>query len=130
VLRVKLKHIDLWNSKRREIAEYYNQKLKNLPLKTPFVAGYSTHIYHQYVLRLECSSEKLIEHLRNKGIDSRVYYPVPLHLQKCFKYLGYRKGDFPESERAAIQTLAIPVYPDLTAEEKQHIVESIREFLK
>jgi len=130
VLRVKLKHIDLWNSKRREIAGYYNQQLKDLPLKTPFVAGYSTHIYHQYVLRLECSSEKLIEHLRNKGIDSRVYYPVPLHLQKCFKYLGYKKGDFKESERAAIQTLAIPVYPDLTAEEKQHIVESIREFLK
>jgi len=130
VLKVKLRYIDSWNNKRREIAGYYNQQLKGLPLKTPFVASYSTHIYHQYVLRLGCSSEKLVEHLRNKGIDSRVYYPVPLHLQKCFKYLGYKKGDFPESEKAAVQTLAIPVYPDLTEEEKNHIVESIREFLK
>ena len=99
-------------------------------LKIPIVPEYTTHIYHQYVIRLNTSSEKLIEHLRSKNIDARVYYPIPLHLQKCFKYLGYKKGAFPESEKAALQTAAIPVYPDLTKEEKEHISSSIREFLQ
>ena len=74
--------------------------------------------------------EKIIEYLRNKGIDARVYYPIPLHLQGCFKYLGYKKGDFPESEKASVQTLAIPVYPDLTRAELDYIIQSIREFLR
>lgn len=128
VLRVKLQHLDSWNRKRQEIAEYYNQQLKDAAsITTPFVPAYTTHIYHQYVLRMNTSSEKLIAHLKNKGIDARVYYPVPLHLQKCFKYLGYKRGDFPESEKAAKQTLAIPVYPDLTQEEKDYIIVSIKE---
>ncbi len=130
VLKVKLKYLDAWNKKRQENAEYFNQNLSDLDLKIPFVPEYNTHIYHQYVLRLNQSSSKLIEHLRNKGIDARVYYPVPLHLQECFKYLGYKKGDFPESEKAAQQTLAIPVYPDLTKKEMGYIITSIREFLK
>lgn len=131
VLRVKLKYYDGWNKKRREIADFYRQELKDLgALKTPLVPEYSTHIYHQFVLRLNTSSEKLIEHLKSKDIDARVYYPIPLHLQKCFRYLGYKKGDFPESEKAALQTAAIPIYPDLTREEKEHIVLSIREFLE
>ncbi len=130
VLKVKLKYIDSWNNKRQEIAAFFNRELKGLPVKTPFVAKYSTHIYHQYVLRLETSSDKMIQHLRDKGIDSRVYYPIPLHQQECLKYLGYKNGDFPESEKAAIQTFAVPVYPDLTDEEKDHIVGSIKEFLK
>ena len=126
ILKVKLKYLDGWNKRRQENAEYFKQQLKGLPLKTPFVPAYTTHIYHQYILRLNGASQKLIEHLRAKGIDSRVYYPVPLHLQKCFKALGYKKGDFPESERACKETLAIPVYPDLTREEKDHIVSSIK----
>jgi len=130
VLNIKLKYLDSWNKKRQENAEYFNQQLKCLEIKTPFVSAYTTHIYHQYVLRLNSSSAKLIEHLRNKGIDSRVYYPLPLHLQECFKYLGYKKGDFPESEKAAQQTLAIPVYPDLTRKELDYIIASIKEFLK
>ena len=130
VLRVKLKYLDSWNEIRQKNARYFNQRLRGLNIKTPFVPEYTTHIYHQYVLRLNSSSTKLIEHLRNKGIDSRVYYPVPLHLQKCFKYLKYRKGDFPESEKAAVQTLAIPVYPDLTRQELDYIISSIREFLQ
>ena len=128
ILKVKLKYLDGWNKRRQENAEYFNQQLKGLPLKTPFVPGYTTHIYHQYILRLNGSSQKLIEHLRAKGIDSRVYYPVSLHLQKCFKDLGYKKGDFPECERACKETLAIPVYPDLTQEEKDYIVSSIKEY--
>jgi dTDP-4-amino-4,6-dideoxygalactose transaminase len=81
-------------------------------------------------LRLDSPSAALIEHLRNKGIDSRAYYPVPLHLQKCFKYLNYKKGDFPESEKASLETLAIPVYPDLTQQEMDYIIASIAEFLR
>ncbi len=130
VLRVKLKHLDDWNKKRQANAEYFNRNLKGVNLETPFVAGYSTHIYHQYVLRLNGPSAGLIAHLRNRGIDSRIYYPVPLHLQRCFKYLGYKKGDFPESENASRQILAIPVYPDLTKREMDYIILSIREFLK
>jgi len=129
VLRVKLKHLDGWNKKRQANAEYFNRNLKGLNLETPFVAGYSTHIYHQYVLRLNGPSLGLIAHLRDKGIDSRIYYPVPLHLQKCFKYLGYKKGDFPESEKASRQILAIPVYPDLTKDEMDYIINSIKEFM-
>lgn len=129
VLLVKLKYLDAWNKKRAENAAYFNRALNGLNLRTPFVAGYSTHIYHQYVLRLGSSSAGLIEHLRHKGIDSRVYYPCPLHLQRCFKYLGYKKGDFPESEAASRNTLAIPVYPDLTQEEMDYIISAIKEFL-
>lgn len=130
VIKVKLKYLDSWNMKRRENAAYYNEALTGVNIKTPFVSSYSTHIYHQYVLRMDSSSKNLIEHLKSKAIDSRIYYPLPLHLQKCFKYLGYKKGDFPESEKASIQTLAIPVYPDLSREELGYIIDSIKEFFK
>ena len=130
VLKVKLKYLDSWNKKRQENAGYFNEQFKGSRVKTPFVSEYTTHIYHQYVLRLNSSSSKLIEHLKNKGIDSRVYYPVPLHLQECFKSLKYKRGDLPESEKAAIQTVALPVYPDLSREELDYIVNSIKEFLQ
>ena len=130
ILNVKLKYLDSWNKKRQENAAYYNQRLEGLSLRTPKLSKYSTHIYHQYVLRLPSTSAKLKDYLKDKGIDSRVYYPLPLHLQECFKYLGYKKGDFPESEKAATHTLAIPVYPDLTKEEMDYIVNSIKEFMQ
>lgn len=128
VLKVKLKYLDSWNNKRRENAEYFNQRLGGLSLKVPFVAEGNTHIYHQYILRLNSSSRRLIAHLKEKGIDARVYYPLPLHLQRCFKYLGYKRGDFPASEKASQQTLAIPVYPDLARHEMDYIVDAIRGF--
>lgn len=130
VLQVKLKYIDSWNRKRQENAAYYNLHLRDLNLAVPFVPESNTHIYHQYVLRLKQSNLKLMEYLRAKGIDARIYYHKPLHLQKCFAYLGYRLGDFPESERASRQNLAIPVYPDLTKDELDFVISSIREFLK
>lgn len=128
VLRVKLRYLDAWNKKRQENADYFNRKLKGLPLKTPYLLNGATHIYHQYVLRLREKSKKLIVYLRDKGIDARVYYPVPLHLQGCFRDLGYKKGDFPESEEACAHTLAIPVYPDLTREEKDYIIQCIKDY--
>jgi dTDP-4-amino-4,6-dideoxygalactose transaminase len=129
VLNVKLKYLPSWNKKRQVNAEYFNEKLKDEEVKTPFVPNYTTHIYHQYVLRLNYPSKKLVEHLNSKGIDSRVYYPKPLHLQKCFQYRGYKRGDFQESEKASIQTLAIPVHPELTKKEMDYIISSIKDFL-
>ncbi|MFH0855154.1 MAG: DegT/DnrJ/EryC1/StrS family aminotransferase [Candidatus Omnitrophota bacterium] len=127
VLDVKLRYLDAWNRKRAEIAEFYNRELSGLPLKTPFVPDYTTHIYHQYVLRVRGSSRGLLEYLRKKGIDSRVFYPLPLHLQKCFRYLGYKKGDFPESEKASRQILTLPIYPDLSQEEKCYIIQQLKD---
>ncbi len=129
VLDVKLKYLDAWNKKRREVARYYDESLSGLALKVPYVADYSTHIYHQYVLRTPVSNKGLLGYLRGKGIDSRVFYPLPLHLQKCFKYLGYKRGDFPEAEKAARQILTLPIYPELTLEEKDYIVESVKEHM-
>jgi dTDP-4-amino-4,6-dideoxygalactose transaminase len=127
VLDVKLKYLDEWNRKRQEVAQYYNEKLAGLALKTPFVPEYTTHIYHQYTLRTFKSNRKFMDYLQGKGIDSRVFYPVPLHLQKCFKYLGYKKGDFPEAEQAAKQAFTLPIYPELTSAEKDYIIQSVRE---
>ena len=109
-------------------AEYFNRKLLGLNIATPFVAANNTHIYHQYILRLNYSSVKLSQYLRKKGIDSRVYYPLPLHLQKCFADLGYKPGDMPVSEAAANETLALPIYPELTDIQAATVVESIKVF--
>lgn len=127
VLDIKLKYLDAWNNSRRKIARYYNRNLAGLNIKLPFVAGYSTHIFHQYTLRASKSNKQIIDYLQAKGIDSRVFYPVPLHLQKCFKYLGYKPGDFPEAEKAAKQTFTLPIYPDLTGAEKDYIIQSVKE---
>ncbi len=127
VLDVKLRYLDGWNKKRQEVARYYNENLTGLPVKTPFVPSYTTHIYHQYTLRARGSNKKFVEHLQAKGIDTRVFYPVPLHMQKCFKYLGYKAGDFSEAESGAKQTFTLPIYPELTMGEKDYIIQSIKE---
>ncbi len=127
VLDIKLKYLDEWNRKRQEVAQYYNRNLAELDLKLPVVPDYTTHIYHQYVLRAQGLNTKFINCLQAKGIDSRVFYPVPLHLQECFKYLGYKAGDLPEAEKAAKQTFTLPIYPELTGEEKDYIIQSVKE---
>lgn len=129
ILNVKLKYYDSWNRRRQAIAEYFNDQFRGLDINIPFTPQYNTHIYHQYVLRIKRSNRKIVKFLRNKGIDARVYYPVPLHLQKSFKYLGYKKGDFPVSENAAHQVFAVPVYPDLKKEEISYIAKTVKEFL-
>lgn len=129
VLDIKLKYLDEWNKKRQLVAQYYNNHLSDLNIKTPVVPSYTTHIYHQYALRTNKSNKGIIDYLQSKGIDSRVFYPVPLHLQKCFKYLGYKIGDFPEAEIAAKQVFTLPIYPELTGEEKDYIINSLKEFI-
>jgi dTDP-4-amino-4,6-dideoxygalactose transaminase len=131
ILRVKLKYIDQWNKKRAENAAYYNKKLADTDLIIPYLLKTNTHIYHQYTLRARDKNARdaIVKALQENGIDSRTFYPIPLHLQPCFSYLGYKKGDFPQSERAADEAFSIPVYPELTVEQMDYVVDSIKEIL-
>lgn len=133
VLRVKLPHLDSWSDARRERADTYTRLLCEADLlefvTPPFVREDARHIFHQYVIRVPVSQrDALIEHLRQNGVGTKIYYPVPLHLQKCFAYLGHTEGDFPESERAARETLALPMFPELIDEQQQYVVECVRRF--
>lgn len=128
VLRVKLSYLDKWNEGRRSNAAFYNRAFKDSPVATPYATDHSRHIYNQYVIRVP-DRDGLLAHLNSARIGCAVYYPIPLHIQDCFKSLGYKEGDFPESERAAKETLAIPVYPELTEEQKSYIVNKILEFV-
>ena len=125
LLRVKLKKIDNWNSKRREIVDTYNNEFKELDLVTPVCDDKNEHVYHMYILQSENRNE-VLEKLKERGVATGVYYPVPLHLQKVYKNLGYKEGDMPVSEYLSHRTFAIPVYPELTEEQIKYIVESIK----
>jgi dTDP-4-amino-4,6-dideoxygalactose transaminase len=131
VLRVKLPRLDSWSDARAAHAAHYNQLLTDAGLTEqitlPFVREGARHIYHQYVIRVT-GRDALFEHLKEHGVGTDIYYPVPLHMQECFSDLGYHAGDFPEAERAARETLALPVYPELTAEQQQYVVDVIRSF--
>jgi dTDP-4-amino-4,6-dideoxygalactose transaminase len=127
ILRVKLKYLDNWIERRIEIAKIYSEGLKDLDVTVPEVKPYLRHVYHQYVIRTKHRDE-LQEYLANKGIGTAIYYPLPLHLQECYKDLGYREGDLPEAEKASKEVIALPMWPELTNEEVNYIVESIREF--
>lgn len=125
ILRVKLREIDKWNSKRRDIVNLYNDEFENLELATPVCSEYNEHVYHMYILQSE-NRNQILELLRKKGVATGVYYPVPLHLQKVYKNLGYKEGDMPIAEYLSHRTFAIPVYPELTEEQMKYIIESIK----
>jgi dTDP-4-amino-4,6-dideoxygalactose transaminase len=126
ILRVKLGHVDRWNERRRELAAAYNKSLSRLPdLTLPYQALGVKHVYHLYVVRSQIRDE-LQRHLKQKGIASGVYYPQPLHLSDPCKGLGYQPGDFPHAERASRETLAIPLYPEMTQEQVNRVVAVIR----
>ena len=138
VLRVKMPHLAKWNDARRERARTYGRLLSSSGLtKTgadsaaPVVLLKTLpgahHIYHQYVVRVR-NRDKLRAFLNERGVGSEIYYPIPLHLQKCFAYLGYTPGDLPEAERAALDVLALPMFAELAEDEQRHVVESIAEF--
>ena len=131
IIRVKLKYIDKWNNKRSENASCYNEFLKDSGLILPYVPESNTHIYHQYTLKAGNTKQRdsIVSHLQSKNIDSRTFYPIPLHLQPCFKYLGYKPGDFPNSEDAAERVFSIPVYPEISKEQMDYVVSSIKEIL-
>jgi dTDP-4-amino-4,6-dideoxygalactose transaminase len=96
----------------------------------PFEREGARHIYNQYVVRVPGRRNELKDYLAGQGIGTDIYYPVPLHLQECFAYLGYREGDLPVSEKAAKETLALPIYPELTTEQQEYVVNNIAEFFK
>ncbi|MBS5937897.1 DegT/DnrJ/EryC1/StrS aminotransferase family protein [Clostridium sp.] len=125
ILNVKIKEIDNWNAKRREVAAIYNEALHNTNLVTPVTRDYVEPVYHMYVLQSE-NREEVLEKLKEAGIATGVYYPVPLHLQKCYKNLGYKEGDMPVSEYLSHRTFAIPVYPELTKEQVDYIISKIK----
>ena len=133
ILRVKLPKLDAWTKARQDNAAWYNQVFTQVGLagkfiELPYNAPKSNrHIYNQYVLRAQ-KRDELMKFLKEKNIGTEVYYPVPLHLQECFAYLGYRNGDLPHSEAAALQTLALPVYPELTHEQKQYVADTVKAF--
>jgi dTDP-4-amino-4,6-dideoxygalactose transaminase len=131
VLRVKLKHLDSWTSARQANAAFYNAEFAAAglgeKLTTPFVIPGCRHIYNQYVVRVR-ERDRLKTFLAERGIGTEIYYPVSMHQQQCFKYLGYKTGDFPQSELAAGQTLALPIYPELSGEQLLHVVSSISDF--
>ena len=128
ILRVKLPHLDEWTAARQKIADIYDALLGNVRgLKTPYHALDRTHIFHQYTIRvLDGRRDELRDYLKEQGIGTQVYYPLPLHLQKCFQDLGYKEGDLPESERASQEVLSLPVFPELTEGEISHVVDKIR----
>lgn len=127
-LLVKLAYLDEWSQARRRNAAYYDTKFEGTVVKNPYVSSECVSIYNQYVVRVPRRDE-LMRHLRRKNIGCMIYYPVPLHLQECLGYLGHKDGDFPESEKAAKEVLAIPVYPELTNEMKDCVVQRILGFL-
>jgi len=131
VLRVKLKYLDGWTQGRQRNAAYYESAFADAglgeKLRTPTAIEGGRHIFNQYVVRVQ-RRDALKQRLTERSIGSEIYYPVPLHLQACFAYLDYRPGDFPHSERAAEETLALPIYPELEEAQLAHVVATILDF--
>jgi dTDP-4-amino-4,6-dideoxygalactose transaminase len=130
VLLAKLPHLASWSARRREHAAYYTAGLGGLsPVRPPVVDPANEHIFHQYTVRAERRDE-LQAHLKRAGIGSAVYYPVPLHLQNCFRHLGYGPGRLPVTERASREVLSLPVYPELEPAQLDYVIETIRGFYR
>jgi dTDP-4-amino-4,6-dideoxygalactose transaminase len=133
VLNIKLKHLDAWSAGRQRNAAWYDAAFASAGLggkvTTPYVVPGVRHIYNQYVLRVR-ERDALRAYLAEAGVGTEIYYPVPLHLQQCFAYLGHRAGEFPESERAAAETLALPIYPELAEAQLQYVVETIAAYYR
>ncbi len=127
LLRVKLPMLDKWNESRRQHASFYNIELKNTNLITPYEAKNVKHVYHMYMLQSEKRTE-LINYLKENGIATGVYYPVPLHLQKAYLTLGYKEGDMPNAEHLSYRTFAIPMFAELTEEEQEYVCEIIKKY--
>ncbi|HEX9949777.1 MAG TPA: DegT/DnrJ/EryC1/StrS family aminotransferase [Thermodesulfobacteriota bacterium] len=134
VLLAKFRYLEEWTDKRRENAAYYNQLFEQsahqtLGIELPSVQYNNRHIYNQYVIRVP-QRDELREFLSQEGIGTDVYYPLPLHLQECYRDLGCKAGDFPHAEKAAQDTLALPIYPELTREQQDYVVSQVAEFFR
>ena len=126
ILLVKLPHLDKWHTMRQENAAYYDESLNVKGIKKPLVAyKREFHIYNQYVISVMDQRDELRKFLTENSIGTEIYYPVPFHEQECFQYLDYKSGDFPNSEYAATHTIALPIYPELTTEMQDYVIEKI-----
>ncbi|HEY1900571.1 MAG TPA: DegT/DnrJ/EryC1/StrS family aminotransferase [Steroidobacteraceae bacterium] len=131
VLNVKLPHLDAWSAARQRNAACYDSAFGaaklGIQVRTPYALPGGRHIYNQYVIRAR-DRDRLRQHLAERSVGSEIYYPVPLHLQQCFAYLGHTQGAFPHAERAALETVALPIYPELAPEQLQYVVDSVARF--
>jgi dTDP-4-amino-4,6-dideoxygalactose transaminase len=134
VLRCKLPFLEAWIEGRQAKANRYEARFADAGLAeyvtAPVVRADARHVYHLFVIRVRNRIDGLRDHLTANGVGNGVYYPVPLHLQKCFSFLGYKKGDLPEAERAATETVALPIYPELTDNQQDYVVSTIAEFFE
>lgn len=132
ILDIKLPHLDSWIEQRRNAADYYKLLFKTNNLQEfitpPAELEGNQHTYHQYVIRVKDKRDELMNYLNENGFAVRIYYPLSLHLQPCFKYLGYKEGDFPISEKLTREVLALPIFPGLEEKEQEALVEKISEF--
>jgi dTDP-4-amino-4,6-dideoxygalactose transaminase len=135
VLRVKLRHLPAWTAARRDAADRYRALFEAFDLldlvTVPAERPGRFHVFNQYVVRVpEAARDPLRAHLAERKVGTEIYYPIPLHLQRCFASLGHKPGDFPQAEAAARRTIALPMYPELTEDDQRHVVASIAEFLR
>lgn len=127
ILQAKFPHLDEWNEKRRELSKRYNERLAPLGIITPVEREWAKHVYHLYIVRSP-KRDELQAFLKQKGIASEVYYPLPPHLAVPCRKFGYKEGDFPHAEKAAKETLALPLYPELTLEQQDEAIAAVKEF--
>jgi dTDP-4-amino-4,6-dideoxygalactose transaminase len=126
ILRIKLRHLDSWNQRRRELADRYNQAFADLPLTLPLeITG--THVYHLYNLRSP-QRDDICSYLEDKGIATGHYYPLPLHLQEVYRNLGYREGCLPIAEKTCKTVFALPLYPEMTRQAQDYVIQTVQEF--
>jgi dTDP-4-amino-4,6-dideoxygalactose transaminase len=129
VLGVKLKYLNQGIKSRREKVKIYNQLLKDCPVILPFEPKFFKSVYYVYVIRVK-KREKLQKYLAEQGIGTMIHYPIPIHLQSAFRFLRYKKGDFPEAEKAAKEILSLPFYPEISINEQEYVAQKIKEFFK
>ncbi|MDP8298571.1 MAG: DegT/DnrJ/EryC1/StrS family aminotransferase [Candidatus Tantalella remota] len=129
LLRVKLRNLDKWIEGRQKIASKYNEALPSLGVTVPKIVEGNNHTYHQYTIAVD-DRDGLLKYLNEEGVAARVYYPVPLHLQPCYKDLGYSTGSFPVSEKKTEDVLSLPVYPELSKEQVEHVIDTVKKFYK
>jgi dTDP-4-amino-4,6-dideoxygalactose transaminase len=133
VVLAKLQYLDQWTEKRRKNAQTYNQLFKEKGIADQLILPLEViprHVYNQYVIRVNNNRDELRSFLTENNIFTEIYYPLPLHLQDCFASLEYKKGAFPESEKAANDTIALPIFPELAKEQLVYVTEKIDAFIK
>jgi dTDP-4-amino-4,6-dideoxygalactose transaminase len=126
ILRVKLRHIDGWNARRRHLADIYRERLAGAPVTVPSEATDARHVYHLFIMEVD-DRERFQQQLEEQGIPTSIYYPQPLHLNEPLKHLGYKSGDFPVSERASERTISIPFYPEMTEQQIDRVMEVVHD---